>query len=172
MEKKKTDKLNYLIAVLFVVYMALLVWIILFKLQFSITELDTIRGINLIPFYYDNEVNKTFHLKEILENVLVFVPFGIYLCMLGHEPSFKVKFAVVLSFSLILEISQYLLAVGRTDITDLITNTCGGLIGIVLYRLAAKIFRTKRRTNLVITVFAAMSTIALIGILALILYSN
>lgn len=57
MEKKKTDKLNYLIAVLFVVYMALLVWIILFKLQFSISELDTIRGINLIPFYYDNEVN-------------------------------------------------------------------------------------------------------------------
>lgn len=172
MEKEKNDKINNLIAVLFVVYMAFLVWIILFKLQFSITELDTIRDINLIPFHYDNEVNRTFHLKEILENVLVFIPFGIYLCMLKHEPSFKVKFVVVLSFSLILEISQYLLAVGRTDITDLITNTCGGLIGIVLYGVAAKIFRTKRRTNLVITVFAAMATIALISILALILYSN
>lgn len=124
MEKEKNNKINYLVPVLFAVYMALLVWIILFKLQFSITELDTIRGINLIPFHYDNEVNKTFHLKEILENVLVFVPFGCYLCMLKHEPSFKAKFIVVLSFSLILEISQYLLAVGRTDITDLITNTC------------------------------------------------
>ncbi len=170
MRKEKSDKINYLVPVLFAVYMVLLVWIILFKLQFSITDLDTIRSINLIPFHYDNEVNDTFHLKEILENVLIFVPLGIYLCMLKHEPSFKVKFMLVLSFSLILEISQYLLAVGRTDITDLITNTCGGLIGIALYWLAAKIFRTKRRTNLIITVFAAMSTIAMVGILALLLF--
>ena len=49
-----------------------------------------------------------------------------------------------MSGSLILEISQYILAVGRTDVTDLITNTCGGMAGVGLYWLSVKVFRNKK----------------------------
>lgn len=82
MEERKKVGLNCLVQFLFAVYLILLVWIILFKLQLSIHELDRIRGINLIPFYYDNEIGMGFHLKEVLENVAIFIPYGIYLCML------------------------------------------------------------------------------------------
>ena len=54
MEERKKAGLNCLVPFLFAVYLILLVWIILFKLQLSIHELDRIRSINLIPFYYDN----------------------------------------------------------------------------------------------------------------------
>ena len=118
-------KTGLLVPLLFAVYLLLLIWIILFKLEFSISVLKTSRSINLIPFYYENEIGMGFHLKEVLENAVIFIPLGIYLCMLKHDFSVKVKFIFILMTSLILEISQYILAVGRTDVTDLITNTCG-----------------------------------------------
>ncbi|KAI4446661.1 hypothetical protein C823_001179 [Eubacterium plexicaudatum ASF492] len=88
---KKSEKRSFLVPFLFVIYMALLVWIILFKLQFSISEIDKIRSINLIPFHYKNEIGMNYHLKEVLENVAIFIPLGIYLCMFRHEFTVKVK---------------------------------------------------------------------------------
>ena len=75
-------KSNCLATILFLIYLALLVWIILFKLQFSISDLDKVRSINLIPFHYDKEIGAAFHLTEVLDNFLIFVPMGIYLQML------------------------------------------------------------------------------------------
>lgn len=169
MKKKKRAGINCLVPFLFAVYMVLLVWIILFKLQLSIHELDTVRNINLIPFHYENEIGMNFHLKEVLENIGIFIPFGIYLCMLKNEPNFKRKFIFIFSTSLILEIFQYILAVGGTDITDLITNTCGGMIGIGLYWSAAKIFRGKKRADTVITVVAAIVTVVVGGVSVLLI---
>ena len=34
------------------------------------------RGINLIPFYYNQETNT--HLREVLYNIIVFIPLGAY----------------------------------------------------------------------------------------------
>ena len=47
---KKNEKTGLLVPLLFAVYLALLIWIILFKLEFSISVLKTSRSINLIPF--------------------------------------------------------------------------------------------------------------------------
>ena len=120
---KKKEKTSFFVPLLFVIYMVLLVWIIVFKLQFSISELDIVRSINLVPFYYGNEIGVRFHLKEILENVSIFAPLGIYLCMLKHEPKFPIKLIFILGTSFALEVLQYIFAIGRSDITDLLTNT-------------------------------------------------
>ncbi|MEY8327493.1 VanZ family protein [Lachnospiraceae bacterium 54-11] len=172
MEERKKAGLNCLVPFLFAVYLILLVWIILFKLQLSVHELDRIRSINLIPFYYDNEIGMGFHLKEVLENVAIFIPYGIYLCMLKKEPGFKVKFFLILMTSFILEVLQYILAVGGTDITDIITNTCGGVAGIGIYWSATRIFRGKKRAETVIVVLAAIVTIVVAGGLSVLLIAN
>lgn len=108
---KKKEKINYTVPILFLLYLALLIWIILFKLQFSILDLDRVREINLIPFYYEHEV--TFHATEVLQNVLIFMPFGIYLCLLLPKSRFGVKLLLTSVVSLLLEICQYVLAIGR-----------------------------------------------------------
>ena len=169
---KKNEKTGLLVPLLFAVYLLLLIWIILFKLEFSISVLKTSRSINLIPLYYENEIGMGFHLKEVLENAVIFITLGIYLCMLKHDFSVKVKFIFILMTSLILEISQYILAVGRTDVTDLITNTCGGMAGVGLYWLSVKVFRNKKRLDFIITVLAAVATIVVIGLLAILLIVN
>ena len=118
-------KSNCLATILFLIYLALLVWIILFKLQFSISDLDKVRSINLIPFPYANEVGAAFHLTEVLENFLIFVPMGIYLQMLLPRTKLYVKFMLIAGTSFLLETMQYILAVGCSDITDVLTNAPG-----------------------------------------------
>ncbi len=168
----KKEKTSFLVPLLFAIYMVLLVWIIVFKLQFSISELDTFRSINLIPFYYDNEVGVRFHLTEVLENIAIFAPLGIYLCMLKHEPRFFIKMMFILGTSLALEVLQYIFAIGRSDITDLLTNTCGGILGIVIYLVLAKLFRSRNRANKVIIVIASIVTVLVTGGLAVLLIAN
>lgn len=158
--------------VLFLIYLALLVWIILFKLQFSIHDLDTVRSINLIPFYYDKDVGTAFHLKEVLENLLLFVPMGIYLQMLLSKWRFHGKLIIIAGTSLLLEMVQYVLAIGRSDITGLLTNTAGGFLGLALYCIVAGLLRKRERADKLFFVLAVIASVVVIGLLAFILLMN
>lgn len=160
------------VPVLFFIYLALLVWIILFKLQFSIHDLDTVRSINLIPFYYDKEIGTAFHLKEVLENLLIFVPMGIYLQMLLPKCRFYGKLIIIAGTSLMLEAAQYVLAIGRSDIIDLLTNTTGGLLGFALYGIVVRLLRNRARADKIFFILAVIVSVVVIGFLALILFLN
>lgn len=167
---KKRQTLSRLVPVLFLLYLVVLVWIILFKLSFSIRELNTIRSVNLIPFYYADFAGTRFHFKEVLENVLIFAPFGIYLCMLKHESTFPQKAALMFGASLALETAQFILSIGASDITDLITNTLGGILGIGIYHLFVRLLGNRERANTVMTILAAIVTVLLICFLSIILF--
>ena len=156
--------------ILFLIYLILLVWIILFKLQFSIHDLDMVRSVNFIPFYYDKEIGTEFHLKEVFENLLIFVPMGIYLQMLLPKGRFHGKLAVIAGTSLLLETAQYVLAIGRSDITDLLTNTTGGLLGLALYCIIARLLRNRERADKLFLVLAVIASVIFIGLLALLLF--
>ena len=82
------------------------------------------------------------------------------------------KFFLILMTSFIFEVLQYILAIGGTDITDIITNTCGGVTGIGIYWSAIRIFRSRKRTETVIVVFAIVVTILVIGGLSILLIAN
>ena len=165
-------KSNCLATILFLIYLALLVWIILFKLQFSISDLDKVRSINLIPFHYDKEIGVAFHLTEVLENVLIFVPMGIYLQMLLPRTKLYVKFMLIAGTSFLLETMQYILAVGRSDITDVLTNTAGGLLGLAVYSMTARLIGNRIKANRLFSILAGIVSVVVIGLLGLILFAN
>ena len=167
--KRKSKRV---VPVLFLVYLALLIWIIVFKLQFSICDLDKVRSVNLIPFYYDEEIGIAFHLKEVLENLLIFVPMGIYLQMLLPKCRFYGKLIIIAGTSLLLEAAQYVLAIGRSDITDLLTNSMGGLLGLALYGMTARLLRDRAKTDKLFFVLAVTASIVVIGFLTFILFLN
>ncbi|WP_122790380.1 VanZ family protein [Intestinibacillus sp. Marseille-P6563] len=163
-------KSHFITPVLFLLYLVLLVWIILFKLQFSIADLDRMREINLIPFYYKEEVS--FHATEVLENVLIFVPFGIYLCLIFKKLRFSGKLFLIAGMSVLLELCQYVLAVGRSDVTDLITNVSGGLIGVFLYNTIVRLFHNQKRVDQIIIISATIVTVIVGGGLLFLLAVN
>ena len=122
------------------IYLLFLCWLILFKLADSIDKIPSMRGINLIPFHYDQLSNTRFHQMEVLYNVLVFVPAGFFFSAFGKG---KVTSGIIASamLSLCFEILQWIFALGASDITDLITNTVGGAFGTFLFFAMGKLFK-------------------------------
>jgi glycopeptide antibiotics resistance protein len=89
--------------------------------------------------------------REVLFNILAFIPFGILLTMNAPKISFLNKLAISILLSFSFESLQYLLAIGATDITDLITNSLGALLGISFYYLLIKVF-SKAKVDLILTI--------------------
>lgn len=132
--------------IVFGIYFLLLVWLILFKFEIDISKLDTIRRINFIPFYYADEIGMNFHLEEVIYNMLVFVPLGVYIQFFKPQWSFLVKALLALCVSFIFESLQYIFAIGASDITDIIDNTLGGIAGVLLAKVLGQIFKEKSIT--------------------------
>lgn len=117
---------------LLIFYLIALTWIILFKFQFSITELPHLRNINLIPFGGSMITNGTINLGEIIQNLLAFVPYGLFVHILWEKKSLIKQLLPIICTSFLFEVVQFIFAIGGTDITDIITNSLGGFLGIVL----------------------------------------
>ena len=90
----ENSKKKNLTKVLFCIYFFILVWILLFKMSFSLDELYGHRNINLIPYYGSAYVNGRVYMTEIINNILVFVPVGIYVSMIKEDWSILKKISV------------------------------------------------------------------------------
>lgn len=137
-------------------------------MSFSISEFDRIRGINLIPFYYDKETS--FHLSEVVRNVLAFIPLGVFLKLLKFD--FKTTVLLGFGYSFLLEIMQLVLKIGITDITDLITNTSGVVIGAAFYIVLSKIFKKTVVLDKVLKVLATAGTLMLLVLMIFLIFAN
>ena len=166
----KNNRQRNLTRILFAIYFLILVWILLFKMSFSLDELYKNRSINLIPFMGSVIVNGRIYINEIIDNILVFIPLGIYICMLKEDWSILRKISVGFFISLGIEVLQFILAIGATDITDLIGNTLGGIIGIGVFYLFSKVFKNK--TNKIINTLALIVTILLVSMISILLLAN
>ena len=169
--KENMNRKKIITKILFGVYIFLLLWIILFKMSFSVAEIIGLvgeRSINLIPFYYPTDVN--FHLREAIANVLIFVPLGIYLELLDINS--KKVFLYGLIFSILLEVSQFVFKIGASDVTDIITNTAGTILGICGYILLEKIFENKEKIDNILRTIALIVTILFLLLVTLLIISN
>ncbi|MDE6744282.1 MAG: VanZ family protein [Lachnospiraceae bacterium] len=126
---------------LLIFYLIALTWIILFKLQFSVTDLPHIRNINLIPFGESVIANGRVYINEIIWNLLVFIPYGLFIRILWEDRPLLKQFFPIICTSLLFEIIQFIFAIGASDITDVITNTLGGIIGVFVAIGISKVVR-------------------------------
>lgn len=152
---------------LFAFYLLALGWIILLKFQFSFAVLDHIRNINLIPFSESVIANGRIDFREIILNVFAFVPFGVFAYALWQEKSFLSQIIPIFLTSLGFEVIQFIFAIGATDITDLITNTLGGIIGIGIAFVISRIFKNnwKKYINIIGFVCAVLLSLFILFLL-------
>ena len=158
--------------VLFIVYLAAVTWIILFKFQMPWELWNTGRGINLIPFHDSLIINGRVDYSEIVMNAVIFIPFGIYISGLFGSWGFWKKFLAFTGVSLLYEVLQFIFAIGRTDITDLIENCLGGIIGVLLYALLYKVCKKEDLTNRIVNILAGVGTVSAAVLLGLIMVVN
>lgn len=76
---------------------------------------------------------------ELIENALLFIPFS-YLFIKAFKPSAPWKSSLLLSFatSAIIEACQLLFWLGEFQLSDIVHNTFGGMIGCGLWYIKAK----------------------------------
>ncbi len=164
MKKNKNSQVKLTFG-LFTVYFLVLIWIILFKMQFSLNDLPHFRGLNLIPFAGPLIINNKPDYSEMILNMIVFIPFGLYLSMIKFKWSLWRKIIPIAGVSLLFELLQSIFAIGGTDITDLISNTIGGVVGIGLYIVFSRILKEKTNETLNKLALIATLCIVLLGLL-------
>lgn len=166
-----SEKRSTLTSILFIIYLLLLIGIILFKLPFYSEKLsDGIRVINLIPFHGSFDDSGAINFSEIRDNILIFIPLGIYIGMLKSNWSFMKKVLPIIGLTFAFEALQFIFTIGRSDITDILNNTLGGVIGIGIYTLLFKIF--KSRTVKVVNILAFVVTVCVVVCFAQLFYNN
>jgi len=102
----------------------------------NVFEIKTI-PFDTFNFYYYNlikEHNKIEFTKNIMGNIILFIPYGFLGIIYPRLNQFK---WLLLSFFLIInivEFSQYYFKKGYADVDDVILNTFGAVIGFFIYK--------------------------------------
>jgi glycopeptide antibiotics resistance protein len=121
------------------------------------------RSLSLIPFSGWSRSE----LRERIYNVLAFVPLGLLLGAIDKRPGLARKIAPVLGLSLAIETVQFVFAIGAADITDVMTNTLGGVAGLALYNGSSQLFGQDRSDRSILLAGAALLAllVLLLGVL-------
>ncbi|WP_294795048.1 VanZ family protein [uncultured Fenollaria sp.] len=134
-----------LIKILFYIYIAFLILFVVLKFDGSFeriiflhnsiieNEKDGLRNINLIPFRsispYLRNITEPYAFKNIIANILVFIPLGFFVSNKNSKNVFK-TLAICLSVIFSIECIQLLFKIGFFDVDDIILNFIGSLIGM------------------------------------------
>ena len=151
---------------LFITYLLAIFWILVLKLGVRFSYMGN-REINLVPFgdqvFYKGRMDT----GEIILNVVVFVPLGIYAGILMAQWTFWKKLFFFFGISLFVEVIQFIMAVGAFDTTDIITNTSGGLIGLWIFQSMEKVFKSSTKAQKYINGLGAAGTLFIMVLLVL-----
>lgn len=117
------------------------------------------RQYNLTPFAtittYINSGNQKFSFLDVIGNILLFVPMGIYIHLLNTKKRIWLSAILSLLSTAIIEITQYLLATGSFDIDDILMNFIGAFIGVILFHIIYCV--CKKDSDLATLVLSAIS---------------
>lgn len=142
---KRRNKLNIKHEILLFIFYLFLVGLL------SQTLLPINNGknrINLIPFkiFFDTYTeflngNVYYFIISFLGNIIMFIPIGLFIPLLYK---IKDKYVILIGFSISLFIEFFQIFLPReTDVDDLILNTFGTFIGLLIYKLLYKICNNK-----------------------------
>ncbi|MCR1842869.1 VanZ family protein [Murimonas intestini] len=141
MRGKTKKRIRRMGVVLFLLYLALLIYFLFFAESYGRTNTERVYSYNLIPFLeikrffqYREQLGAVAFITNIFGNVLAFVPFGAILPVINRRTrSFLLIFLLSMEFSLMVETIQLIFKVGSFDVDDIILNTLGGVIGYLCF---------------------------------------
>ena len=161
---KRNKKINILrecILLLFVLYFLVLLLITIFKFssisfsnpldKYGYRKYGVFGIINLIPFketistLTNNRVPIMMPIRNIVGNILLFIPLGLMIPILfeKYNKLSKIFFLGFIS-SLSIEVVQLFVGDNVSDIDDIIFNTTGAILGLLCYKFLKKVVEKTR----------------------------
>lgn len=141
----ESRKHKHLIILLFMIYLAVLSWTVLWKLEAPWAGTPEARVLKLVPFVASGSDGANSP-AEIAVNIALFVPFGIYLRQLLPTWPWYGLLAIVTGTSITFETIQFVLAIGVADVADVLGNALGGLLGIGIHAFIRRQLRERADT--------------------------
>lgn len=163
-ENKSTA--DNLTGALLLIYLGALLWIVLLKLGVHFSYM-TERKVNLVPFSAPLRFNGQIDYGEMILNVLIFIPLGVYAGMLFKQLTFFKNIFMCFLVSLACEGLQFILIVGAFDITDIINNTLGGMIGFLMFKSIESMLKNSAKAQKVVNIVALIGTVVMVSFLLL-----
>ena len=133
---------------LFIIYIAVLIYIMFFAEELGRTESSGTYRYNLVLFkeikrFLNNSqhVGRMAVFLNVAGNVIAFMPFGFCIPLLTHNRrKFFSIFLGSFALSLTIETIQLVCKIGCFDVDDLLLNTIGGILGYVVFLAYDKYF--------------------------------
>lgn len=149
----KKVKFTVLTGILFLVYLAIILRLLIFRDSAAI--LATARE-NFVPFktifnYLSNSPTLGIAIRNLLGNIMIFIPLGFFVPLLCRSTKWKTVLVIGFIASLIMETVQGVFRVGIFDVDDILLNMFGTIFGYgtfvylklmikSIYRLNGRIF--------------------------------
>ena len=143
------------------IYILLLAKILLFKQvsPFELFNSDRMisRTVSLTPFktifeyFSDANINIWIALMNVVGNIVIFIPMGLYLQIFKKNKNILNSVVLVFAVSLCVEVIQYILGIGSADTDDIILNTFGGFLGVLIYRIIYLLLKDEDKTKTAVT---------------------
>ncbi|WP_339205431.1 VanZ family protein [Paenibacillus sp. FSL K6-3182] len=138
----KSSLLNMLITVIALFYTLIMCWLLFHRGRYFGEGYNY----NLVPLYtikkyiihYDH-FNPDIWFKNLFGNIVLFIPIGIFLPLLNKKylKVFRLTMVTIMLITAV-ELTQMLTRVGSFDIDDIILNTFGALLGLLMTRLVVR----------------------------------
>lgn len=126
---------KYQIHIVFLIYLICILTLTFFKGAYG----DGVAGINLNPLEIINDFNLSSNtLLLLLGNLFIYIPIGIYIRYILNISSIKLFLGIII-YCIIIEFIQHITKLGIFDINDIILNSCGFIIGILIYEKIRRI---------------------------------
>lgn len=112
--------------------------------------------VQLIPFasfaaYIDGVISNAVPLERLLqflaERILLFLPYGFFIAMVGRKLHSLLRLGLVLFLPVLVELMQFLLKFSSCDADDAVFSFLGGLIGMLLFVIFNALFQKTTGKN-------------------------
>lgn len=136
----------------FIIYLVMMVYFLFFSEQLGRVPSDTYHY-NLKPFteiqrylQYGPKIGYFSVALNLFGNVLCFMPLGFVLPILTNRRWGMIRITIISALSsAFVEILQLVSKLGSCDVDDIILNTCGGILGYILFLICRGIYRISAR---------------------------
>lgn len=145
---KNTKHMRAFGKVLFVLYIGFVVWFLIFSDWYGRTGTMREYRYNLELFKeikrfweYRDQLGYIALIKNVLGNIVIFIPFGFFMPMASKYRSFFLTTFYSFVLSMGVEAFQFVTKVGSFDVDDLLLNTIGGVTGYIIFSICNVIRR-------------------------------
>ena len=177
--KNYENKLKISLNIVIVLFVLVLIWGLYFKFgnveeseflarTLSYMTLKEKFMFDIIPFDFSNTHQKSLHFLLNILNMIVFIPFGVALPMRSKKINILPQALFCFCFSLIIEVTQLFTSIGGFAMDDLLMNTLGYFVGLVLYHFIFRKFSDKINFYIILScniILAVMLAYAIIDII-------